>query len=234
MKKILLILCLGMFIANSSFSQMHFTENTLKKSAFNLSGEKSDVPGKNTATSKVVITDEENDLMKKRRKRGGRSGGGGDFSLLSYSRLGVTIPIGALSDAANLGFLWQGMIEGVIQNKFGVGISFGYFIYFGKEIPGPYGNTMTPEPAYVMPLAASFKYFFMEDDFRPYIGADLGVMFTGRDGYDSETKFGGSPRAGFIYSFADYYLIGLDVSTNIVENGNGINFGLQFGYIFGN
>ncbi|MFZ4740528.1 MAG: hypothetical protein ACOYLE_05140 [Bacteroidales bacterium] len=234
MKKNLLLICLAMFIANTSFSQMSFSENMLKKSTFNFSEKKMSAFDGNATSSKVVITDEENDMMKKRRKRGGRSGGGGDFSFLSYSRLGVTIPIGALSDAANLGFLWQGMMEGVIQNKFGVGISFGYFIYFGKEISGPYGNTMTQEPAYVMPLAATFKYFLMEDDFKPYIGADLGVMFLGRDGYDSETKFGGTPRAGFIYSFADYYLIGFDVSANIVENGNGINFGLQFGYVFGN
>ncbi|MFZ4740527.1 MAG: DUF3575 domain-containing protein [Bacteroidales bacterium] len=81
MKKTLLLVCLGMFITNITFSQMSFTGNKLKKSAFDLTEKKANFTEDNSLTSKVVITDEDNDMMKKRRKkRGGRRGGGGDYS----------------------------------------------------------------------------------------------------------------------------------------------------------
>ncbi len=70
-----------MFFTNNTFSQMSFSGNTLKKSAFDLTEKKANFIDDNSSTTKVVITDEEDDMLKKRRKRrGGRRGGGGDYS----------------------------------------------------------------------------------------------------------------------------------------------------------
>ncbi len=81
MKKIYLLLFLGMFLTNTSFSQMSFEGNKLKKSAFDLTEKKANFIDDNAIDSKIVIADEENDMLKKRRKKkGGRRGGGGDYS----------------------------------------------------------------------------------------------------------------------------------------------------------
>ena len=55
MKKIYFLLFVGMFIANTSFSQMSFKGNTLKKSAFDLTEKKANFIDDNTNTSKVEV-----------------------------------------------------------------------------------------------------------------------------------------------------------------------------------
>ena len=81
MKKITFALLFGLFLSFGAYSQMSFTGNTLKKSAFDLSSQKKSILDENNSDSKIFISDEDNDLTKKRRKKGrGRRGGGGDFS----------------------------------------------------------------------------------------------------------------------------------------------------------
>ena len=238
MKKIFFVLFLGVLMTNASFSQMSFSGNSIKKSAFDLTEKKTNLFEDNAITSKIVITDEDNDMTKKRRRRGGRRSGGGDFNLLWYTREGLTIPIGGLADYASLGFFGQLNIEGVFQNKFAIGISFGYYVYPGNTITmdDGYGGTMSisADPSYVLPVVGTFKYFLMEDEFKPYVGADLGLMFHGSAGNGSITKFGGTPRVGFLYYFAERYLVGLDASCNLLTDGVALNIGLQLGYVFGN
>jgi hypothetical protein len=81
MKKITFALLFGLFLSFGTYSQMSFTGNTLKKSAFDLSSQKKSILDENNSDSKIFISDEDNDLTKKRRKKGrGRRGGGGDYS----------------------------------------------------------------------------------------------------------------------------------------------------------
>lgn len=81
MKKITILLFVGMLLTVSAYSQMSFKGNSLKKSGFDLSEQKTSILEEKITDSKILISDEDNDVAKKRRKKGrGRRGGGGDFS----------------------------------------------------------------------------------------------------------------------------------------------------------
>ncbi len=237
MKKITFMLFVSLLLTLGASAQMSFTGNSLKKSAFDLNSDEKTVFKEKNTDSKIFISDEDNDTDKKRRKKRGRRGGSGDFALMLYSRIGLTVPIGSLSDYSGMGFMAQGTIEGLISNKFAVGITYGYYVYSGKSITidDGFGGTFTGDgvASIVMPIAATFKYFFMEDEFKPYAGADIGIMFAGSTGF-METKFGGTLRGGFLYNFGEKYLVGFDGSCNLVPDAVGISFGIQFGYVFGN
>ncbi|NVN95687.1 MAG: DUF3575 domain-containing protein [Bacteroidetes bacterium] len=116
MKKTLLLVCLGMFMANITFSQMSFSGNKLKKSAFDLTEKKANFNEDNSLTTKVVITDEDNDMMKKRRKKGGHRGGGsGDYS--------NSIKVNPLSMIFGT---FSGMYERKISDNISLGLSAGF------------------------------------------------------------------------------------------------------------
>ena len=247
MKKITLTVLLGMFTIGCAFSQMSFNGSKLTKSAFDLtvSSDEQTVKDNPTVDTKIVITDKVEEAMKHRRHS---HHGGGDFQLLLYSRFGATIPLGNMSDWGSTGFFALGTIEGIIQNQFSIGLSYGYYYYPGKtftsQVPvyDPFTGALTgyqtesgtnPDMA-VMPISATFKYFLGTEEFKPYVGADVGVAFIASAGGGSETKFGFTPRAGFMYIFAESYMVGVDASCNLVQDGSSINIGLQFGYVFGN
>ncbi len=81
MKKTLFLLCLGMFVISSAFSQMSFKRNTTQKPSFDLTEKSALVLNNNYSDSKVFISNEENEMSKSRRRssrrRGGSSEGGG-------------------------------------------------------------------------------------------------------------------------------------------------------------
>jgi len=233
MKIFYIIVFLSMLIPENSFAQMRFNGKDVQISSFDLMIGKSNLYNKKLLQKNRSIVDNQNDILKKRKGRGNRRGSG-DLGFLSYSRIGISIPDGSLAINANTGFFWQGMLETVIEDNFALGISFGYFVYPGAKVLDAYGNMNALELSYVMPLAATFKYFLLDDSFKPYIGADFGFMFAGIAGNKAVTKFGYTPRAGFLLSFADYYLFGIDVSGNVTGIGNSYNLGIQFGYVFGN
>ena len=80
MKKILFLICLGIFVANTGFSQMSFTGNALKKSSFDLTEKKAIILNNNFSDSKILIATEENDLTAKRRRSSRGKGRGRDGS----------------------------------------------------------------------------------------------------------------------------------------------------------
>jgi len=99
---------------------------------------------------------------------------------------------------------------------------------------GTQAETVTNPDMAVVPISATFKYFLGTEEFKPYVGADVGVAFITSSEGGSETKFGFTPRAGFMYIIADNYMVGVDASCNLVQDGSSINFGIQLGYLFGN
>ena len=246
MKKFTLTVLLGIFTIGCAFSQMSFNGNKLTKSALSITANSDEQTVKEIPmmNSKIVITNEEEETMRRRK----HSHGGGDFQLLSYSRFGVTIPTSTLSDWTGTGFFALGTIEGIISNQFSVGLSFGYYVYPGKSydisVPiydpftGVQIGTQTESGTYpnmaVIPVSGTFKYFLSTEEFKPYVGADLGVAFITAAGGGSETKFGFTPRAGFMYLIADSYMVGVDASYNVVQDGSSVSIGLQLGYVFGN
>jgi hypothetical protein len=93
MKKIYLLLFLGVFIINNTFSQMSFTGNPSQKSAFDLTEKKVNTLNNNFSNSKILITTEEKDMMAKRR-RSSRSRGGGSSDGGFYAFFGAGYGLG--------------------------------------------------------------------------------------------------------------------------------------------
>jgi hypothetical protein len=83
MKKIFFLLCIGLFMANTVFSQMSINGNAVKKSAFVLNPNKTELL--NLADNKILISTEEKEMMaKRRRSRSSSSSDGGAFVNLSF------------------------------------------------------------------------------------------------------------------------------------------------------
>jgi len=132
-------------MTNITFSQMSFSGNKLKKSAFDLTEKKANFTEDNSLTSKVVITDEDNDMMKKRRKkRGGRRGGGGD-----YSNSIKTNPLSMIF----------GVFGAQYERKIGDNMSLGLTLGFYSRSTGALGMEYNYSGFTINP---EFRYYFEE------------------------------------------------------------------------
>ena len=151
MKKTLLLVCLGMFMTNITFSQMSFKGNFSQKSAFDLTENEAIFSKDNFSSNKVLIVAEKNDNMVRSRnsiKRGGTIEGGPFINI----GLGYGLGIGSqnLIGFANSTSTTTSLITPPVTNskqidvKFGKGLCFnaavGYMINrnFGFEVGASY------------------------------------------------------------------------------------------------
>jgi hypothetical protein len=213
---------------------MCFNNNSIINSNFGIKENKNNFLNTNNTTHKVVISEGLNGGLKKRSKYSISEDD--NLNFLIYTRDGISVPLGKYSDALNFGIYSQGIIEVLFQNKFAAGISIGEYFYFGNFFPTDNGvnlNSSQSPFSNVFNLAATLKYFLLEDNFKPYIGVDLGLFLKSVDlQYEFRTTFGGTPRIGFNYYIAEILFVGLDASCNIDDNFNDISIGVQIGFIF--
>ena len=245
MKKFYFLLFLGMFLTNTTFSQMSFNGNSLKKSAFDLTAKKANFIDNSSTDKKIVITDEDNDMLKKRRKkRGGHRGGGGDFSNsikvnplnMIFGRFGLQYErkiADNMSLGLTLGFYSQSTgVVGLEYKYSGFSINPEFRYYFADAIEGWYASP------YIIFTSITQKYTYDSVDITT--GDPISVT-------DEATisQYGGGIVAGHQWIWGGFTLdlyagigyTGMSISGNTGTGGlsfSGIlpTFGTAIGYSF--
>ena len=127
----------------------------------------------------------------------------------------IGLPSGDWGDGVNTGF--GGVIEGnyLINDDLSVGLEIG-FASFGVEV----GDGSISQ----IPITAKVEYFFLEDEFRPFVGLGLGyyagntkitIPFFGEQ-TASMGGFGITPRVGALYQVSDLVGLVLNIQYNLL------------------
>ncbi len=116
---------------------------------------------------------------------------------------GTFIPTQAASAVdAHYGFNLSGKYN--INPKIRVGANFGYYF---KNVNDQFGIWYS---TFITPITGLFEYSFTENDFSPYVGADLGLYRIGASlgGLTiAFNGFGAAPVAGFNYNLSERFAI---------------------------
>jgi outer membrane protein W len=134
------------------------------------------------------------------------------------ANLGSSLPLGTFGDAYNLGL--GGGVQGsyFVSPKFAVGLNISYYTFGAKNLPSGFSSTYG-----ILGFAPSAQYFFTEEGFRPYIGADLGyyslsasVSSGGSSVSASKGYIGVTPQVGFLYDFSSNLALNVNIKYNLV------------------
>ena len=153
------------------------------------------------------------------------------------ANLNVAFPTGDMSDGVGIGI--GGTVTGLYEftKNISAGVQTGYTSFAEKD-----NNGVTFS---VIPITAVGKYYFSESNFKPYIGADLGLYLLKAKASVSvsdytfsasatETDFGVAPAVGFEYILSDKLSLDANAKyTDIFTSGSwttyfGINVGLVY------
>ena len=132
-------------------------------------------------------------------------------SAAAYAQIGIgisggmNVPMGDFGDKDKGGFK-SGFGVGIhgtyaLNDNMKVGLNTGYFSYTNAVI-----DVVTFR---IIPIEATFQYYFADDGFKPYAGLGLG-MYLGQaavdgktDNIDAQNKFGINPHVGAAYAIND-------------------------------
>ncbi|GIV45990.1 MAG: hypothetical protein KatS3mg036_0808 [Ignavibacterium sp.] len=134
----------------------------------------------------------------------------------------VSFPTGDFGDGAGTGFGATGTFTYSVSPMLDVTGSVGYITWGAKEtIPGIEASSSD------IPILVGLRYAFGKGQFLPYVSAEtglhllsskvsgsfLGISF---EESDSQTKFGVSPGAGFLYKFNPKTSLDVSAKYNII------------------
>jgi outer membrane protein W len=133
------------------------------------------------------------------------------------ANLGASLPLGTFGDVYNLGL--GGGVQGsyFLSPKFAVGLNISYYTFGAKNLPSGVSANYG-----ILGFAPSAQYFFTEEGFRPYVGADLGyyslsISGTGLGGASiSKGYVGVTPQVGFLYDFTSNLALNVNIKYNLV------------------
>lgn len=151
--------------------------------------------------------------------------------------VGPQIPMGDFGDAYNIGFGGNVVGKYMLNDNMAIGLNIGYNS-FGSDVDGVSSS--------MMPITALYEYHFGENEFKPYIGADLGLYnyswkmeidmpFVGKTKIDdSKMYFGFAPTAGVLYGLSDKFGLCGNVKYHIIttEGSSSSFLGINVGGIF--
>lgn len=147
-------------------------------------------------------------------------------------QLGLFNPLGDNSGDAHFGFNLNGKYD--LDDQMRVGLNIGH--YFKRETTTFFGTTYTMTTSFT-PITALFEYSFLEGEFDPYGGVDLGLYRAGvkvNNNSNSSGHFGLAPTAGMRYELSSALLLDGGIKYHLIFNeGNttsalGINFGVLY------
>ena len=151
--------------------------------------------------------------------------------------VGAQLPMGDFGDAYNTGFGFNAVGKYNLNDNMAVGLNVGYNS-FGSDIDGVSSS--------MMPITALYEYHFGSNEFKPYLGADIGLYnFSWKtkidmgilgtvEADDSKMYFGFAPTAGVLYDLSDSFGLCGNVKYHVVSTeGNSSSFlGINVGGIF--
>lgn len=170
------------------------------------------------------------------------------FGTISYSQLrlslqaGIEAPTGDFGLIATTGYGFTATLEFVQNSPLSFTGSIAYNRWGAKgDLPEGYDFSFT-----AVPVLVGFRYYLSQGDFHPYLGAELGIVFTSSDqtrldeGFrkvtytTSENNFGFAPLGGFRYHLSSSVDLDMNIKYNIITTTGsstdylGINAGIQF------
>ena len=153
--------------------------------------------------------------------------------------VGPQLPMGDFGDTWNTGFGANVFAKYMLNDNMGLGLNVGYYS-FGSDFEG--------FTASMMPITAFYHYYFGDSDFKPYIGADIGLYNYGYEmeldlgafgtikADDSKMYFGFAPTAGVLYGLNDKLSLVGNIKYHVVSTEEssssflGINVGINFAF----
>lgn len=162
------------------------------------------------------------------------------------ANIGAAVPTGDFGDMAKTGFGVEVDVKYMLNEKMSVGLGFGQYLFGGKDIETEAGPMpVDGNPYGITSIVGKYNYYFGENAFRPYVGADLGlyilkakidIEYAGRTiPYidESETNFGFAPVIGFEYAFSDSWALNVNAKYNyIMAEESASVFGINAGIVY--
>jgi outer membrane protein W len=150
--------------------------------------------------------------------------------------LGIALPMGDFGDMAKMGF--GGGVSGkyMLNDNMALGLGVGFYSFSPKNSISGYDVKYS-----IMPIAASFTYYFATEGFKPYAGADLGfysfktkVTYSGASASTSVSKLGFAPTVGFEYGLSDALALDVNAKYNyITTEGSALTYvGVNVGLVY--
>lgn len=156
-------------------------------------------------------------------------------------QVGVALPMGNLGDVVSTGFGFHGLFVYQLQPQLELTGLIGYTTFGSKttDIYGDYSFSMVP-------VLAGIRYSFSpegENPFRPYVGAELGLIFStvsyktdfgffggSQEFSASSTDFCFAPQVGMYYALSPAIDLDANLKFNVISDANyiGINAGILY------
>lgn len=144
------------------------------------------------------------------------------FSIAQFS-LGVSgapaFPLGNFDKVANTGFGFNADAKYAVNENILIGASIGYNQFGANPAGFNLNNIFNNIDFTIVPILASVDYLLATEDFKPYLGVDIGLYNASVDlgVFElSEASFGLAPKLGFIYAINDQLDFNADIKYHLI------------------